>query len=152
MDDAYGHHTAPVTPPADAIAQVNGFIQRFGTTVGAELDALDDTGFAEMRCGPLSIGLNTNLEHGTLLLLSRVGDLPTDPTPDFYRRLLSLNLLATGQCAFAIDESRHKLYLRAMRPLHGFSYEEFETLLHNLAAVTERMLQTLQGSEIMSGL
>lgn len=154
MDETRSQQEAEAnrTSAPDTIAQVNLFISRFGRTVGAELDPLDETGFAEMRCGKVSIGLNTNIEHATLLLLARVSDLPDNPTPAFYRRLLGLNLLATGQCAFAIDDGRHKLYLRAMRPLQGFCYEEFETLLHNLAAVAEHMLDELAVPDLGSRL
>jgi hypothetical protein len=125
------------------LERVNGFIARFGQAAGASLDPLDRTGFSELQHGNLSVGITANPEHDLLLFLVRVADLPKAPTAAFLRNLLELNFMATGPCAFAIDSSKNHLYLRALRPLTGLCYEEFELLLQTIAIVGESMLQRL---------
>ena len=80
-----------------------------------------------------------------LLFLVRMGDLPASPDPGLYRELLKLNLLATGDCSFAIDEERNGIYLRAMRTLAALDFEEFEDLLQTIVSVAETMEERLGG-------
>jgi hypothetical protein len=121
----------------DPLEMVNDYLQRFGTVVGVELPPLDPQGYTEVRRGSATVGINVLADHGMLVFLSRIMDLP-DPIPEgFCRYLLELNFLATSDAAFAIDRDRGALYLRALRRLTGLDYDEFEDLLHTVATVAD---------------
>lgn len=123
----------------DAFEMVNDYLDRFGASVGAKLEPLGKDGYTDVRHGATVVGINVDPGHDTLMLLSRIADLPKKPPPGFYRRLLGLNLVATGDCAFAVDEERAGIYLRAKRGLGGLDYEEFELLLKTTVSVAEGM-------------
>jgi hypothetical protein len=123
----------------DATEMVNDYIRRFGSAVGVELDPLDDDGYTDVRRGSATVGINVLHEHGILLFLSRIMDVPRDAAAReaFYRRLLELNFLVTSDAAFAIDKDKEAVYLRALRRLSGLDFEEFEDLLHTMASVAD---------------
>lgn len=121
----------------DAVEMVNDYLKRFGAKVGVELDTLDDDGYTDVRRGSATVGINVLEEHGILLFLSRIMDVPKEGRDGFYRRLLELNFLVTSDGAFAIDKDRDAVYLRALRRLGGLDYEEFEDLLHTIATVAD---------------
>jgi len=121
----------------DAVEMVNDYIARFGQAVGAQLDPLDADGYTDVRRGSATVGINVLEEHGILLFLSRIMDVPREGREAFYRRLLELNFLVTSDGAFAIDKDRDAVYLRALRRLSGLDYEEFEDLLHTIASVAD---------------
>lgn len=121
----------------DAVEMVNDYLRRFGATVGVELDPLDEDGYTDVRRGSATVGINVLEEHGILLFLSRIMDVPKDGREAFYRRLLELNFLVTSDAAFAIDKDNDAAYLRALRRLSGLDYEEFEDLLHTMATVAD---------------
>jgi hypothetical protein len=127
----------------DPIEMVNDYLRRFGQAVSAEFDPLDNDGYTDVRHGSLLIGINAIVEHGVLLILVRMGRVPAVNKQRLYRKLLELNFLATGACSFAIDERLDWVYLRALRPLNGLDYEEFEGLLETAVAVAEKMLTRL---------
>lgn len=124
---------------ADAIAMVNGYLERFGKAVQMPIDPLDEGGYTDVRHGSLVIGINAVVEHGVLLILARMGRVPEINKQRLYRKLLELNFLATGACSFAIDDEREAVYLRALRPLAGMDYTEFADLMENAAAVATRL-------------
>jgi hypothetical protein len=129
----------------DANEMVNDYIARFGAGVGVELDPLDGDGYTDVRRGSATVGINVLHEHGILLFLSRIMDVPRDSMvaggaggrEALYRRLLELNFLVTSDAAFAIDKDKDAIYLRALRRLSGLDYEEFEDLLHTMASVAD---------------
>lgn len=126
----------------DATEMVNDYIRRFGSAVGVELDPLDGDGYSDVRRGSATVGINVLHDHGILLFLSRIMDIPrempgTGGRETFYRRLLELNFLVTSDAAFAIDKDKDAVYLRALRRLSGLDYEEFEDLLHTMASVAD---------------
>ncbi|MEM9195247.1 MAG: YbjN domain-containing protein [Myxococcota bacterium] len=121
----------------DAEDMVNDYIRRFGEAVGVDLDPLDEDGYTDVRRGSATVGINVLQEHGILLFLSRIMDVPSGDREAFYRRLLELNFLVTSDGAFAIDKDRDAVYLRALRRLSGLDYEEFEDLLHTIATVAD---------------
>lgn len=121
----------------DATEMVNDYIRRFGGAVGVDLEALDEDGYTDVRRGSATVGINVLEEHGILLFLSKIMDVPRDGREVFYRRLLELNFLVTSDGAFAIDKDRDAVYLRALRRLSGLDYEEFEDLLHTIATVAD---------------
>jgi hypothetical protein len=121
----------------DATDMVNDYIRRFGAAVQVELDPLDEDGYTDVRRGSATVGINVLEEHGILLFLSRIMDVPKEGREGFYRRLLELNFLVTSDGAFAIDKDRDAVYLRALRRLSGLDYEEFEDLLHTIATVAD---------------
>ena len=121
----------------DAASMVNDYLRRFGEAVGAELEPLDEDGYTDVRRGSATVGINVLEEHGILLFLSRIMDVPEGDRETFYRRLLELNFLVTSDGAFAIDKDRNAVYLRALRRLSGLDYEEFEDLLHTIASVAD---------------
>jgi hypothetical protein len=121
----------------DAEEMVNDYIRRFGEAVGVAMDPLDEDGYTDVRRGSATVGINVLTEHGILLFLSRIMDVPNEDKESFYRRLLELNFLVTSDGAFAIDKDRNAVYLRALRRLSGLDYEEFEDLLHTIATVAD---------------
>lgn len=133
----------------DATEMVNDYLRRFARGVGINIDALDEDGFAEVHRGSAQVGINVLEDHGVLLLLSRIMDVPKEGREEFYRRLLELNFVVTSDAAFAIDRDRDALYLRAHRRLGGLDYEEFEDLLKTVAAVADewddRLLELFPG-------
>jgi hypothetical protein len=118
----------------DPIDMVNEYIRRFGRAVGVDLHCLDPSGYTDVRHGSLVIGINAFVERDILLILVRMGTIPTAQPEELYRKLLELNFLATRSCSFAIDRQRGLVYLRAMRPLDGLDYLEFEDLLKTAAS------------------
>ncbi len=62
---------------------------------------------------------------------------PITRREEFYRRVLELNLIATGDAAFSIDKRSDALFLRAMRPVADLDYDEFEDLLDTVATVAD---------------
>ncbi len=120
-----------------AVDMVNAYLRRFGAAVGVELDPLDEDGYTDVRRGSATVGINVLEDHGILLFLSRIMEVPRDGREAFYRRLLELNFLVTSDGAFAIDKDRDAVYLRALRRLSGLDYEEFEDLLHTIASVAD---------------
>ncbi len=127
----------------DPIEMVNDYLRRFGEAVSATLDPLDADGYTDVRHGSLIIGINTLVEQGVLLILVRMGRVPSVNKQRLYRKLLELNFLSTGSCAFAIDEQLDWVYLRAVRPLPGLDYEEFADLLKTSVSVATTMLSRL---------
>jgi hypothetical protein len=123
----------------DPIDMVNEYIRRFGRSVGADLHPLDPSGYTDVRHGALVIGINAFVERDVLLILVRMGTIPTTHCEALFRKLLELNFLATRACSFAIDDQRGLVYLRAMRPLDGLDYEEFADLLKTAAAVAGKL-------------
>lgn len=121
----------------DATEMVNDYMRRFGEAVGVELEPLDEDGYSDVRRGSATVGINVLEEHGILLFLSKIMDVPREDRETFYRRLLELNFLVTSDGAFAIDKDRDAVYLRALRRLSGLDYEEFEDLLHTVATVAD---------------
>lgn len=122
---------------ADAQEMVNDYLRRFGEAVGVSIDPLDEDGYTDVRRGSATVGINVLMEHGILLFLSRIMEVPKDDKESFYRRLLELNFLVTSDGAFAVDKDRNAVYLRALRRLSGLDYEEFEDLLHTIATVAD---------------
>ncbi len=120
-----------------AAEMVNAYLQRFGAAVGVELDPLDEDGYTDVRRGSATVGINVLEDHGILLFLSRIMEVPREGREAFYRKLLELNFLVTSDGAFAIDKDRDAVYLRALRRLSGLDYEEFEDLLHTIASVAD---------------
>lgn len=121
----------------NAAEMVNDYIRRFGLAVNVALDPLDEDGYTDVRRGSATVGINVLEEHGILLFLSRIMDVPREGREGFYRRLLELNFLVTSDGAFAIDKDRDAVYLRALRRLSSLDYEEFEDLLHTMATVAD---------------
>lgn len=121
----------------DAEEMVNDYLDRFGKAVGVDFETLDEDGYSEVRRGSATVGINVLDEHGALLILSRIMEVPATNREQFYRRLLELNFLVTSDGAFAIDKDRNAVYLRALRRLSGLDYEEFEDLLHTIATVAD---------------
>lgn len=133
----------------DAVEMVNDYLQRFGKSVGVELDPLDQDGYTDVRRGSATVGINVLNEHGILLFLSRIMVVPREGKEALYRRLLELNFLVTSDASFAIDKDKDAVYLRALRRLSGLDYEEFEDLLHTMASVADewddRLAQMFRG-------
>ncbi|MGE0791550.1 MAG: YbjN domain-containing protein [Sandaracinaceae bacterium] len=131
------HDRRTGTTYRDANEMVDDYLARFGKQVGVELDPLDEDGYTDVRRGSATVGINVLEEHGILLFLSRIMEVPKDSRETFYRRLLELNFLVTSDAAFAVDKDKDAVYLRALRRLSGLDFEEFEDLLHTMATVAD---------------
>jgi hypothetical protein len=123
---------------------INAYLERFGSRAGAKLDALDASGFAQIKRGSATIGVNVLEGQGVLLLLSPIMPVPLTAREQFYRRLLELSFLATSDAAFAIDAQKDEVNVRALRRLSGLDYEEFEDLLETVGKVADEWDDVLQ--------
>jgi len=127
----------------DARALVNEYIRRFSARVseaaGSEVrfDPLDDDGYSSVSRGSATVGINVVEDQNILLFLCRIMKVPQHGRLELYRRLLELNYLATSDGAFALEKDSDTVYLRALRSLGGLDYEEFEDMLHTVAAVAD---------------
>jgi len=121
----------------DARAMVNAYLTRFGQRAGASLEALDDSGYTQVRKGSAHVGVDVLEDHGVLLFLAPVMRVPITGRETFYRRLLELSFLTTSDAAFAIDAQKDEVFVRALRRLSGLDYEEFEDLLDTVGKVAD---------------
>lgn len=128
----------------DGRDMLNDYIRRFGEQAKVDLKPLDEDGYTDVRRGSATVGINVLEDHGILLFLSRIMDVPKSGKETFYRKLLELNFLATSDGAFAIDKDKDALYLRSLRRLSGLDYEEFEDMLHTMATVADEWDDRLQ--------
>lgn len=121
----------------DARTMVNAYLTRFGQRAGITIDALDDSGYVQVRKGSAHVGINVLDDHGVLLFLAPVMRVPLTGRETFYRRLLELSFLTTSDAAFAIDSQKDEVFVRALRRLSGLDYEEFEDLLDTVGKVAD---------------
>lgn len=121
----------------DARTMVNAYIVRFGERAGTKLDPLDGAGYTLIRKGSASVGINVLEDHGVLLFVAPVMPLPATGRETLYKKLLELSFLSTSDSAFAIDNQRDEIVVRALRRLSGLDYEEFEDLLETVGKVAD---------------
>ncbi|MGA3124691.1 MAG: YbjN domain-containing protein [Polyangiaceae bacterium] len=121
----------------DARSMINAYLERFARRAGSQLDPLDSTGYTLVRKGSASVGVNVLEDHGVLLLVAPLMDVPSNGREALYRRLLELSFLATSDSAFAIDAQRQEIVVRSLRRLSGLDYEEFEDLLETVGQVAD---------------
>jgi len=128
---------------ADARGLVDAFIARFSARVSeakggrVAFDPLDAGGYSSVSRGSATIGINLLAEQGVIMFLARVMKIPAAGREEFYRFLLELNFSATADAAFAVEKETETVCLRAMRSLAGLDYDEFEDMLHTIAAVAD---------------
>ena len=122
---------------ADARAMVNAYIQRYADRSDAPIEALDSTGYTQLRRGSASVGINVLEDHGVLLMLAPVMKVPTQHREALFRRLLELSFITTSDAAFSIDKDKDEIFVRALRRLSGLDYEEFEDLLATVGKVAD---------------
>jgi hypothetical protein len=119
---------------------VNAYIARFAERSERSVPPLDESAYTQVRKGSASVGVNVLEDHGVLLILSPVLEVPKIPAArreELYRKLLELSFLSTADASFAIDAQKDELYVRALRRLSGLDYEEFEDLLATVARVAD---------------
>jgi hypothetical protein len=129
---------------ADARAMVDAYLTRFGERAGAKLDALDASGYTLVRKGSASVGINVLEDHGVILFVAPVIQVPIVGKETLYRKLLELSFLTTSDAAFAVDAQRDEVVVRALRRLSGLDYEEFEDLLETVGKVADEWDDTLR--------
>jgi hypothetical protein len=122
---------------ADARTMVNAYLAKFGERAGAKLEPLDGSGYTLVRKGSASVGINVLEDHGVLLFVAPVMQVPHTGKETFYRRILELSFLTTSDAAFAVDAHREEVVIRALRRLSGLDYEEFEDLLETVGKVAD---------------
>jgi hypothetical protein len=124
-------------PSTDYRAQINEFIARFGSERDISLEPLNNDGMSRVQRGSAVVWIQVLVDKGVLLLLCKVIPVPAANREAFYRKLLELSFLATGDAAFAVDGTSDTVYLRALRRLAGLDYNEFEDLVHTVASVAD---------------
>lgn len=120
-----------------ARAMIDAYLIRFAERAGLRAPPLDDHGYTHVSRGSASIGINVLEDHGVLLFIAPVMPVPHTGRETFYRRLLELSFLRTSDAAFAIDDTKDEVCVRALRRLSGLDYEEFEDLLGTVAHVAD---------------
>jgi hypothetical protein len=121
----------------DARSMVDSYLARFGERAGAKLDPLDASGYTLVRKGSASVGINVLEDHGVILFVAPVMQVPIVGKETLYRKLLDLSFLTTSDAAFAIDAQRDEVVVRSLRRLSGLDYEEFEDLLETVGKVAD---------------
>lgn len=121
----------------DARAMVDAYLAKFGERAGAKLDPLDASGYTLVRKGSASVGINVLEDHGVILFVAPVMQVPIVGRETLYRKLLDLSFLTTSDAAFAIDAQRDEVVVRSLRRLSGLDYEEFEDLLETVGKVAD---------------
>lgn len=121
----------------NAISMVNAYLERLSERSNASLDPLDERGYTTVRRGSAVVGINVLDVQGVLLILSPVMRIPSTNREGLYRRLLELSFITTSDAAFAIDEQKDEVFVRALRRLSGLDYEEFEDLVTTVAKVAD---------------
>jgi hypothetical protein len=116
---------------------VDGYLARFSSLIGVELDPLDENGSTTIVRGSATIAVTILESHRLLLVLSPIMPVPRRNPAVLYRKLLELNFLHTSDGAFAIDETSEMIYLRALRGIDGLDFEEFVDILDAVAAVAD---------------
>jgi hypothetical protein len=125
---------------ANARDMVNAYLARFSERATMPSVELDETGYAQVRKGSASVGVNVLEDHGVLLILAPVLEIQrvaSTQREDLYRKLLELSFLTTADASFALDAQKDEVYARALRRLSGLDYEEFEDLLATVARVAD---------------
>lgn len=121
----------------DARAMVNAYLQRYNERSGRTTEPLDDSGYSQVRRGSAAVGINVLDDHGVLLMLAPIMEVPPAGAEGLYRRLLELSFIATSDASFAVDAQKDEIYVRALRRLSGLDYEEFEDLLDTVGKVAD---------------
>lgn len=116
---------------------MNEFLQKFGKERDLELDPLSTDGVSEIARGSATVRIHLLAESDVLVLLAPIMKVPSRDVEAFYRRLLELSFLTTGDAAFAIDKKTDTVYLRILRSAAGLDYAEFEELLETIATVAD---------------
>jgi hypothetical protein len=122
---------------ANARAMVDAYLARFGERAGAKLDPLDASGYTLVRKGSASVGINVLEDHGVILFVAPVMQVPITGKETLFRKLLELSFVATSDAAFAVDAQRDEVVVRSLRRLSGLDYEEFEDLLETVGKVAD---------------
>jgi hypothetical protein len=119
------------------LERVTEYIQRFSELIGVPIEPLDQDGFTQVARGSATVGINVLPHKGFILFLAPIMEIPALRREELYRRLLGLNYLQTEDGAFAIDEQSGRIYLRALRSLDAFDFDEFVDLLDTIARVAD---------------
>jgi hypothetical protein len=119
------------------VQRVGEYIQRFSELIGVPIDPLDPDGFTQVARGSATVGINVIEKKGFILFLAPIMEVPAARREELYRTLLELNYLATEDGAFAIDKQSGRVYLRALRSLDAFDFDEFVDMLDTIARVAD---------------
>jgi len=120
--------------------RVADYIQRFSELIGVPIEPLDADGYTQVARGSATVGINVIEQKGFILFLAPVmtlSDVAEAKQAALTRQLLELNFLATEDGAFAIDKESGKVYLRALRSLDAFDFDEFVDMLDTIARVAD---------------
>jgi hypothetical protein len=104
---------------------------------------LDDTGYAQVHRGSVTIGVNVLEEQGVMMIFAPVMPVPVTGREVFYRRILELSFVSTSDAAFAINAAQDEVVVRSLRRLSALDYEEFEDLLTTVGEVADTWDDTL---------
>ena len=120
----------------DHRARIAEYLDRFGRERNLNLPPLSDDGVGSIQRGSAVVTIHVLVDKGILLLLSRIAKLPTLDEVRA-KKLLSASFTETGDAAFALHPQTGDLYLRILRGLDGLDYEEFEDIVHSIAATAD---------------
>jgi len=128
---------------ADATRMVNAYLTRFAESValrdkeGRVHPTLDESGYAQIRRGSATIGVNVLEDQGVLMVFAPIMPIPITGREAFFRRLLELSFVATSDAAFAINTHHDEIVVRSLRRLSALDYEEFEDIVLTVGEVAD---------------
>lgn len=122
---------------ATANEMVDAYLARYASRSSISIAKLDDLGYSQFRKGSATIGINVLADEGVLLVLSPVLAVPKAKREALYRKLLEASFISTSDAAFAIDQQKEEVYVRALRRLSGLDYEELVDLVATVAEVSD---------------
>lgn len=135
---------------ADATGMVNAYLAKYAQraalknpTAAGTVPQLDDTGYAQVHRGSVTIGVNVLEEQGVMMIFAPIMPVPVTGREVFYRRILELSFVSTSDAAFAINAAQNEVVVRSLRRLSALDYEEFEDLLSTVGEVADTWDDTL---------
>jgi hypothetical protein len=128
----------------DAKSMINAYLARFadhaelaGEDGARVVPALDDTGYAQVRRGSATIGVNVLDQHGVLMVFAPIMQVPLAGREAFFKKLLELSFVQSSDAAFAINADQDEVVVRSLRRLSGLDFEEFEDILSTVGEVAD---------------
>ena len=120
--------------------QADRLLTEFGSMIGLDGFALDETGHARLAFDEVFVSLDLREEDGSLVLVAPLGE-PPERTVENYGRLLDANLhwAGTGGSTLAREPATGVIVLQHAIALDGLDESSFETAVRGFVDAAERL-------------